>query len=907
MDGPVNLIGYHLTFDAEFSNASDMALFDNAFINGDRTLWNNKEIESYVDYSASDPNSPYAIANGALKVTASPTPANGYPYTSGLLSTARTFSQNQGYFEMRAQVPLKQGFWSAFWMLNPTGYPEIDVMEQPFTGKSTEYWTHTSTPSDSSGGYTDVGADVSKGYHSYGFMWTANSIQYTFDGNYVGYAHVTPPELANLKLYLLANLAVGGQGSWPGPPVKGASADFSIDYIRAYSKDPAVAAVAQKPISSPDGAATAPKLTLPPPATPLTIGSGPDTLTLQVSEDAYNGDAQFTISVDGAQQGGVQTATAVHGAGQSQTFTVLGTFGTGAHTVTVNFLNNAGDAGGDRNLFVTGAALNGVAVPNAALNEYSGGPQSFTIPAGGAPAPTPAPTPAPAPTPTPAPAPTQTPAPVKSDVSLVVGSGPDSLVLQVAEDAYQGNAQFTVSVDGVQQGGVMTATALNSSGTTQAVTVLGSYGASSHTVTVNFINDLFDVGGDRNLFVKSSSLNGAGIPGGGFNQYSGGPKSFTFTGDDKASAPAPAAAPPALSVGAGTDKLVLQIAEDAYQGDAQFTVSVDGVQQGGVLTASALATGGQTQALTVLGSFGMAAHSITVNFLNDAYGGTAATDRNLYVRSASLNGTAVPGAALNERGGGPQSFAFTGNTPAASPGGTALPTVGSGPDTLVLKIAEDAYKGDAQFTVSVDGVQQGGVMTASASNAAGQTQPLTILGSFGAASHSVTVNFINDLYDAGGDRNLFVKLASLNGVDLPNSGLNEYAGGAKSFGFVGNSSSPAQIGQGPDAFLLTMSEDAYMGDAQFTVAVDGVQQGGVQTATASHAAGASQAFAVGGTFGPGAHSLTVNFLNDAWGGTPETDRNLYVTGISYNGANVPGGAGTLAVPGPMTFTIPVLS
>ncbi len=890
MNGPVNLIGYHLTFDAEFSNANDMASFDNAFINGDRTLWNNKEIESYVDYSASDPNSPYDMANGALKITASPTPANGYPYTSGLLSTARTFSQNQGYFEMRAQVPLKQGFWSAFWLLNPTGYPEIDIMEQPFTGKSTEYWTHTSTPSDSSGGYTDVGTDVSKGYHSYGFMWTADSIQYTFDGNYIGYAHVTPPELANLKLYILANLAVGGQGSWPGPPVQDASADFSIDYIRAFSKDPAVPAVAQKPISSPDGVDTTPKLTLPPPVTPPTIGSGPDTLTLQVSEDAYNGDAQFTISVDGKQQGGVQTATAVHGAGQSQTFTVLGTFGTGAHTVTVNFLNNAGDAGGDRNLFVTGAALNGVAVPNAVLNEYAGGPQSFTIPAGTAP--------------TPAPTPTPTPTPVQSSANLTVGSGPDALVLQIAEDAYKGDAQFTVSVDGVQQGGVLTAATLNSSGATQAITVLGSYGTSSHRLTVNFLNDLYDAGGDRNLYVKSSSINGVGIPSGGFNQFSGGPQSFTFTGN-KASAPPPAA-PPALSVGSGTDKLVLQIAEDAYQGDAQFTVSVDGVQQGGVLTASPLATGGQTQALAVLGSFGVSAHTLTVNFLNDAWGGTAATDRNLYVRSATLNGTAVPGAALNEMGSGPQSFAFTGNTPAAS-GGTGLATVGSGPDKLVLKIAEDAYKGDAQFTVSVDGAQQGGVMTATASNAAGQTQPLTILGSFGATSHKVTVNFLNDLFDGGGDRNLFVKLASLNGVDLPNSGLNGFSGGPQSFGFVGNSSSPVQIGQGPDTFLLKVSEDAYMGDAQFTVAVDGVQQGGVQTATSLHSAGASQLFEIDGTFGPGAHSFTVNFLNDAWGGTPQTDRNLYVNGISYNGADVPGGAGTLAAPGPVTFNIPVHS
>src|SRR6202035_4684938 len=81
--------------------------------------------------------------------------------------------------------------------------------------------------------------------------------------------------------------------------------------------------------------------TAPPPPAPVTIGSGPDTLALKVSEDAYLGDAQFTVSVDGHQIGGTQTATASHAAGQTQTFNVLGTFAAGSNTVTVNFLNDA--------------------------------------------------------------------------------------------------------------------------------------------------------------------------------------------------------------------------------------------------------------------------------------------------------------------------------------------------------------------------------------------------------------------------------------------------------------------------------------------------------------------------------------------------------------------------------------
>ncbi len=113
----------------------------------------------------------------------------------------------------------------------------------------------------------------------------------------------------------------------------------------------------------------------------VTIGSGPDSLALQVAEDAWNGDAQFTISIDGAQIGGTQTATASHGAGQAQTFNVQGSFGAGDHSVAIDFLNDAygGSAATDRNLYVGGATIDGTAIPGATLAEYSQGPRSFNF------------------------------------------------------------------------------------------------------------------------------------------------------------------------------------------------------------------------------------------------------------------------------------------------------------------------------------------------------------------------------------------------------------------------------------------------------------------------------------------------------------------------------------------------
>ena len=84
--------------------------------------------------------------------------------------------------------------------------------------------------------------------------------------------------------------------------------------------------------------------------------------------------------------------------------------------------------------------------------------------------------------------------------------------------------------------------------------------------------------------------------------------------------------------------------------------------------------------------------------------------------------------------------------------------------------------------------------------------------------------------------------------------------------------------------MLQLSEDAYQGDAQFTVTVDGKALGAAQSVTASHARGGVQNFAFGQAMAAGTHDVAVSFLNDAWGGTVATDRNLYVNAVDANGA-----------------------
>ena len=339
---------------------------------------------------------------------------------------------------------------------------------------------------------------------------------------------------------------------------------------------------------------------------------------------------------------------------------------------------------------------------------------------------------------------------------------------------------------------------------------------------------------------------------------------------------------------AAADTLVLKLSEDAYAGDAQFTASMDGTQLGGPQSVTAAHGAGQTQAFTFNGAFGAGPHRVAVSFINDAYGGPG-LDRNLYVDGLQYDGatTAVPDTPLYSNGTSTFQPAQT----------TAAPVA----DSLVLMVAEDAWQGNAQFTVQIDGATIGGVQTATASHAAGASQAVTLTGNFGAGAHTVGVTFINDAYAGPGqDRNLYVNGATLDGQASSSGPAALDWNSQANFSFAAPASGTS--GQGPDTLVLNLSEDAYAGNAQFLVAVDGNTLGGAQAVTASHAAGQTQAFTFMGSFGAGLHDLAVSFINDAYGG-PGQDRNLYVASANLDGTHYASASAPLWSNGTVHFQI----
>ncbi|KQP77422.1 hypothetical protein ASF60_22940 [Methylobacterium sp. Leaf113] len=205
-----------------------------------RTLGSNNEAQYYSDKSVG--TNPFSVSNGVLSITAAPD-HDGNPldlaYTSGVLTTAKSFAQTYGYFEIRAELPAGQGMWPAFWMLNAdgTGTTELDVMEFLGHDKDTAYASVHSTVAGQRLTSTPVQtADLTEGFHTFGVDWQKDTLEWYIDGAKV--AELATPADMHKPMYMLVNLAVGDTGSWPGKyDASMPTTQLNVDYVRVWAND----------------------------------------------------------------------------------------------------------------------------------------------------------------------------------------------------------------------------------------------------------------------------------------------------------------------------------------------------------------------------------------------------------------------------------------------------------------------------------------------------------------------------------------------------------------------------------------------------------------------------------------------------------------------------------------------
>ena len=197
----------------------------------------NHELQAYVTNA-------FEVKGGILRIRAEKGEAfyGGKPrsFTSGMMSTYRKFNQQYGRFEIRCRVPKGKGMWPAFWLLpEPQGWPpEIDVMEilghEPKKVYMTQHFQDEQRKHKSDGG-SWTGPDFSADFHEFAVEWSPERVVWYVDGVERFRSEKSNP---HRKMFMLVNLAVGG--NWPGAPdeVTKFPAALEVDYVRAYEKVP---------------------------------------------------------------------------------------------------------------------------------------------------------------------------------------------------------------------------------------------------------------------------------------------------------------------------------------------------------------------------------------------------------------------------------------------------------------------------------------------------------------------------------------------------------------------------------------------------------------------------------------------------------------------------------------------
>jgi beta-glucanase (GH16 family) len=209
-----------------------------------------------------------SVSDGSAHLLATNTATTGsdghsYNYVSGMITTGRDsyfapakYSFQYGYAEARLKLPAGQGLWPAFWLLpaDQTWPPEVDIMENLGHESNKAYMSYHWIPA--AGGHDFdvsqyVGGDVTA-WHTYGVDWQPGVIHWYIDG--VVRKTYTNANVTSKSMYVLLNLAVGGD--WPGNP-DGTTvfpATMDIDYVRIWQKSTApvvsAAPASMPPVSS---------------------------------------------------------------------------------------------------------------------------------------------------------------------------------------------------------------------------------------------------------------------------------------------------------------------------------------------------------------------------------------------------------------------------------------------------------------------------------------------------------------------------------------------------------------------------------------------------------------------------------------------------------------------------------
>jgi beta-glucanase (GH16 family) len=199
----------------------------------------NNELELYTPDNV-------AVASGRLRLEARRERAESedgktFDYTSGLISgsgrngTMKKF--RYGYVEARVRVPKGTGLWSAVWLLpaSQESRPEIDVFE--IVGEKPRRVVqslHFGDRENRQNRRRDVTtSDITEGWHRFGLLWEPTRLAWYIDDEET-FVITKRDQIPDVPMYLIANLAVGGDFTTTPDAATPFPSTMEIDYIRVW-------------------------------------------------------------------------------------------------------------------------------------------------------------------------------------------------------------------------------------------------------------------------------------------------------------------------------------------------------------------------------------------------------------------------------------------------------------------------------------------------------------------------------------------------------------------------------------------------------------------------------------------------------------------------------------------------
>ena len=211
-----------LSFDDEFNGDSLNGWKTNIWWSPDGTDQNVGDERTSADN--------VSVSGGMLNLTAT---RSGNTFTSGIVTSEGLHEFQYGYVESRMKLPAGVGFWPGFWMLpanHNDGLGEIDIMEWVGDQPRELHTTYHQDDHDDAGKSDDVGVDLSAAFHTFGVDWQADSITWYLDGK----EYFQTQNFTHSPMYVILNLAVGGDWAQTPPSDTQFPSSMQVDYVRVW-------------------------------------------------------------------------------------------------------------------------------------------------------------------------------------------------------------------------------------------------------------------------------------------------------------------------------------------------------------------------------------------------------------------------------------------------------------------------------------------------------------------------------------------------------------------------------------------------------------------------------------------------------------------------------------------------